>query len=126
MSNLLKGQLCLILGVANKWSLAYAVAEAYSREGADIILSYLGENQKASLSSLCQGLNVVGMLQCDVTKDEDISQLGENLAKMSRPLHAVVHSLAFANREDLSRPFPKLAAKASCWHRMSAPIRWLR
>lgn len=105
MPDLLKGQLCLILGVANKWSLAYAVAHAFSREGADIVLTYLGEHQKGSLESLCQGLNVVAMLPCDVTKDDEIVQMGESLAQLGRPLHTVVHSLAFANREDLARPF---------------------
>jgi enoyl-[acyl-carrier protein] reductase I len=105
MPDLLKGQLCLILGVANKWSLAFATAQAFSREGADLVISYLGEQQKPSLEALCAGLNVVAMLPCDVTKDDEIVQLGEDLAKLGRPLQAVVHSLAFANREDLARPF---------------------
>jgi enoyl-[acyl-carrier protein] reductase I len=105
MHDLLKGQLCLILGVANKWSLAYAVAQAFSREGADIVLGFLGEHQRASLEALCQDLNVIGMLPCDVTNDDEIVQMGEELAKLGRPLQAVVHSLAFANREDLARPF---------------------
>ena len=105
MPDLLKGQLCLILGIANKWSLAYAVAEAFSREGADLVLGYLGEQQKASIETLCKDLHVAAMFPCDVTKDEEIVQLGESLAKLGRPLQAVVHSLAFANREDLARPF---------------------
>ena len=105
MSDLLRGQLCLILGVANKWSLAFAVAEAFSREGAGLVLTYLGEQQKASLEPLCAGLNVVGMFPCDVTKDDEIVRLGEDLARLGRPLNSVVHSLAFANREDLARPF---------------------
>src|SRR5690349_16432169 len=105
MADLLKGQLCLILGVANKWSLAYAVAQAFSREGADIVLGYLSDHQKAAVESLCKDFNVVAMLPCDVTKDDDIAQMGESLANLGRPLHTVVHSLAFANREDLTRPF---------------------
>ena len=105
MPDLLKGQLCLILGIANKWSLAYAVAEAFSREGADLVLGYLGEPQKAAIETLCKDLHVAAMFPCDVTKDEEIVQLGESLAKLGRPLQAVVHSLAFANREDLARPF---------------------
>jgi enoyl-[acyl-carrier protein] reductase I len=105
MAKLLKGQLCLILGVANKWSLAFAVAEAFSREGADLVISYLGEQQKLAIESLCGGLNLVAMMPCDVTKDDEIVRLGEELAKLGRPLHTVVHSLAAANREDLARPF---------------------
>ena len=105
MSDLLKGQLCLVLGIANKWSLAYAVAQAFSREGADLVLGYLGDHQKASLEALCQDFNVVGVVPCDVTKDEEVAAMGETLAGLRRPLATVVHSLAFANREDLARPF---------------------
>src|SRR5439155_1082277 len=50
-------------------------------------------------------MNVLATLPCDVTKDEDLDALAARLAGMNRPLHAVVHSLAFANTEDLTRPF---------------------
>jgi enoyl-[acyl-carrier protein] reductase I len=48
---------------------------------------------------------VAGLWPCDVTKDEDLLALTESLHGLGRPLDAVVHSLAFANRDDLSRPF---------------------
>ena len=104
MSQLLQGKTALILGIANKWSLAYAIAQAFSREGARLILTYLGERQKAAIEELSQGLNVAAVLPCDVTKDEDLAALGESLPPLGR-LDAAVHSLAFANREDLARPF---------------------
>jgi enoyl-[acyl-carrier protein] reductase I len=105
MPNLLEGKTALILGIANRWSLAYSIAQAFSREGATLVLTYLGERQKASIEELANGLNVAAVLPCDVTKDEDLAALTESLRALNRPLHAVVHSLAFANREDLSRPF---------------------
>src|SRR5690349_19319905 len=105
MSNLLAGKHALILGIANKWSLAYAIAQAFSREGAALTLTYLGERQKDSIVDLCKDLNVAATLPCDVTKDEELAALTTSLQAMNRPVHAVVHSLAFANREDLSRPF---------------------
>jgi enoyl-[acyl-carrier protein] reductase I len=105
MSKLLEGKLALILGIANKWSLAYAIAEAFSREGATLVLTYLGERQKASVEELASGLETTAILPCDVTKDEELAALTESLRALNRPLDAVVHSLAFANREDLSRPF---------------------
>ena len=46
MSNLLQGKCALILGIANKWSLAYAIGEAFRREGATLILTYQGERQR--------------------------------------------------------------------------------
>src|ERR1044071_3992482 len=105
MSNLLEGKLALILGIANKWSLAYSIAQAFSREGATLVLTYLGEKQKESIQDLSRDLNVAAILPCDVTKDDELAALADSLRGMGRPLHAVVHSLAFANREDLTRPF---------------------
>jgi enoyl-[acyl-carrier protein] reductase I len=105
MSKLLEGKLALILGIANRWSLAYAIAQAFSREGATLALTYLGERQKDKIEELSKDLNVSAIMPCDVTKDEELAALTESLLAMKRPLHAVVHSLAFANPEDLSRPF---------------------
>jgi len=105
MPKLLEGRLALILGIANKWSLAYAIAQAFSREGATLALSYLGEKQKESIAELAQGMNVAAILPCDVSKEEEVAGLRESVGALGQPLDAVVHSLAFANREDLSRPF---------------------
>jgi len=105
MSKLLEGKLALILGVANKWSLAYAIAQAFSREGATLTLTYLGEREKASINELAQSMNVAAVLPCDVTKEDQVAALTDSLRGLNRPVDAVVHSLAFANREDLSRPF---------------------
>ncbi len=105
MSKLLEGKLALVLGIANKWSLAYAIAQAFSREGATLALTYLGERQKGSIEELSKGWNVTAILPCDVTKDDELTALTESLRGLNRPLHAVMHSLAFANREDLARPF---------------------
>jgi enoyl-[acyl-carrier protein] reductase I len=104
MSKLMEGKLALVLGIANKWSLAYAIADAFSREGATLALSYLGEKQKGAIEELSQGWKVAAILPCDVTKDEDLAGLTESLRGAGQPVHAVVHSLAFANREDLARP----------------------
>ena len=85
MSKLLEGKLALILGIANKWSLAYAIAQAFSREGATLVLSYLGERQKESIEELSKGLNVAAVLPCDVTKNEELAALTESLAGLGRP-----------------------------------------
>jgi enoyl-[acyl-carrier protein] reductase I len=105
MSNLLEGKLALVLGIANKWSLAYAIAQAFSREGATLVLTYLGDRQKQSIEELSQGIRMAAILPCDVTRDTDLAALTQQLQALGRPLHAVVHSLAFANRDDLTRPF---------------------
>jgi enoyl-[acyl-carrier protein] reductase I len=104
MSKLLEGKRALILGIANRWSLAYAIAQAFSREGASLVLTYLNERLKPAIEELGQGLNVARLLPCDVTKEDELANLSTELTAMGQ-LDAVIHSLAFANREDLGRPF---------------------
>ena len=103
MSQLLAGKTAIILGVANKWSIAYAIAEAYRREGARVILTYQGERLKAAVEDLGKELGAARILNCDVTKPEELEALVAEMA--GERLDVVVHSIAFANREDLSRPF---------------------
>jgi enoyl-[acyl-carrier protein] reductase I len=105
MPGLLENRLALILGIANKWSLAYAIAQAFSREGARLMLTYLGEHQREAVESLGKDFDVERIVPCDVTREEDLTALTAALTSVGRPLSAVVHSLAFANREDLARPF---------------------
>ncbi len=100
MPQLLEGKTALILGVANKWSLAYAIAQAFRREGATVILTYQGERLRQTVEELGAEIGVEKIFDCDVTKPEDLARLTE----LGR-LDIVVHSIAFANREDLSRPF---------------------
>jgi enoyl-[acyl-carrier protein] reductase I len=49
MPKLLEGKTALVMGIANKWSLAYAIAQAFSREGAQLILTYLDDHQRDSI-----------------------------------------------------------------------------
>lgn len=105
MSKLLEGKTAVIAGIANKWSLAYAIAEAFAREGATIVLTYLNEKQKEALESMSGALPVAHLLPCDITKDEEINALTESLRSLGKPIDALVHSIAFANRDDLSGLF---------------------
>jgi len=105
MSGLLEGKTALILGVANRWSLAFAIAEAFRRQGAEIVLTYQGERQRLTVEDLAKELGAFALLPCDVTSDQDLDRLAAELKKAPGKLDSVVHSIAFANREDLSRPF---------------------
>ncbi len=105
MSNLLESKSALVLGVANKWSLAYAIAQAFKREGATLFLTYQGERQKETVEELGHELKAARIFACDVQQDQEIEQLTQSLREDGGKLDAVVHSIAFANREDLSRPF---------------------
>ncbi|HWZ33685.1 MAG TPA: enoyl-ACP reductase [Bryobacteraceae bacterium] len=105
MSQLLAGKTALILGVANKWSLAHAIAQAFRREGSKLLLTYQGERLKQTVEQLGAELGAEKIFDCDVTKDDDLARLNETLA--GEKLDIVMHSIAFANREDLERPFVK-------------------
>lgn len=105
MADLLAGKTALVLGVANKWSLAYAIARAFRREGARVALTYQGERQRATVEELGAELGAEQVLPCDVTQDEELERLAASLGASFPRLDVVVHSIAFANREDLSRPF---------------------
>ena len=105
VSGILQGKTAVIAGIANRWSLAYAITESFAREGASLVLTYVNDKQKEGIASITSGMPVLKMLPLDVTKDEDILALSESLRALDRPVDILVHSLAFANREDLSRPF---------------------
>jgi enoyl-[acyl-carrier protein] reductase I len=105
MSKLLEGKTAVIAGIANKWSIAFAIAGSFAREGASIILTYLNDKQKETVESIVGDLPVSAMFPCDVTKDDEVAALAVSLGKLERPVDVLVHSLAFANREDLSQPF---------------------
>ena len=94
-----------MLGLANRWSIAYAIAKAFRREGASLILTYQGERQKTTVEELAVELEAARVLSCDVTQEADLEHLSEILRAEGEPLRAVVHSIAFANKDDLSRPF---------------------
>ncbi len=104
MPQLLEGKTALILGIANKWSLAYAIAQAFRREGAAVLLTYQGDRLKGPVEDLGAELGAARVFECDVTKDEHIEKLPGVIREHGR-LDAMIHSVAFANREDLSRPF---------------------
>jgi enoyl-[acyl-carrier protein] reductase I len=75
------------------------------REGASLILTYQGERQRQTVEELGTELKASKILNCDVTKPEDLDKLVAELRQLPGPVDAVVHSIAFANKEDLSRPF---------------------
>lgn len=102
---LLSGKTALVTGVANKWSIAYAIASAFVREGAKVVLTYQSERQKAMVEDLGAELKADKVLACDVTKPDELNALVAELGKDGGSLDACVHSIAFANKEDLSRPF---------------------
>jgi len=104
---LLDGKTGLIFGVANKRSIAWAIAQALSREGMRLAFTYQGDRLKEGVESLSSTLKDSVLLPCDVTRDEEIDSVYREVdAKFGR-LDALVHSVAFAPREDLEGDYVK-------------------
>src|SRR3954452_11371408 len=101
MSQLLAGKTALVLGVANKWSIAYAIAAAFVREGARLVLTYQAERQKGTVEVLGSELKAYRVLPCDVTKPEELESLVASIKSDVGTIDVCVHSIAFANKEDL-------------------------
>ena len=105
MSKLLEGKTAVVLGVWNKWSIAYAIAQAFSREGAKLLLTYQNERAKPTVEELGRELGASGFFPCEVQQQSDIDRLAEALKAGGHKLDIVVHSLAAAKGEELGQPF---------------------
>lgn len=104
----LTGKVGLIVGVANKRSIAWAIAQAADAEGAKLVITYQGErleeNVRDLAASLPEGADPL-ILPCDVTSDEEIDAVYAAIAAKYGGVDFLVHGTAFADREDLARPF---------------------
>jgi enoyl-[acyl-carrier protein] reductase I len=101
----LEGKTGLIVGVANKRSIAWAIAQAASAEGASLVLTYQNDRLAENVQELAATLSRVTVLPCDVTSDEQIDATFASIAQQSGGLDFLVHGVAFAEREDLAAPF---------------------
>jgi enoyl-[acyl-carrier protein] reductase I len=102
MSGLLAGKTALVMGVANRWSIATAIAKALHAHGARLALTYEGERTKDEVEKLAGELGGGLALLCDVAKDESLAQLRTTLESKYKTLDVVVHSIAFARKEELA------------------------
>ncbi|MEE8586049.1 MAG: SDR family oxidoreductase [Acidobacteriota bacterium] len=106
-NGLLDGKFGFIFGVAHKSSLAAAIAQAFDQAGMRIALAYQSERQLRNVEQLVERLRQddVPVVQCDVTDDAQIESAFSTVQEAFGQLDALVHSIAFANREDLSGGF---------------------
>jgi enoyl-[acyl-carrier protein] reductase I len=95
----------LIVGVANKRSIAWAIAQAAAAEGATLVLTYAGERLEENVRELAATIPGTTVLPCDVTDDAQIDALFGAIEKQHGGLDFMVHGAAFALREDLAAPF---------------------
>lgn len=101
MGNLLSNKNILVMGVRNKWSIAWGIVKAAQEEGANIIITYPGEREKEG----AEQLGADSIFQCDISSDEEIDNLFAAIKEKYGVLHGVVHCIAHAKTEDLQNDF---------------------
>jgi enoyl-[acyl-carrier protein] reductase I len=103
--DLLKGKKALILGVANEKSLAWGTALALKAQGAQVALTYPNESMQKRVEPLAKEIGADFTCEMDVTKDEHFPALKKMVSEKWGQFDILVHSLAFANKDDLRGRF---------------------
>jgi enoyl-[acyl-carrier protein] reductase I len=108
--SLLAGKIGIVFGVANKRSIAWAIAQAWHKAGAKLAFTYQGERLKENVEELAGAFGPDTLIMpCDVTKDEDIAKVFESVGTK---LHLLLHSVAFAPKDALEGEFVNTSREA--------------
>jgi enoyl-[acyl-carrier protein] reductase I len=111
--SLLAGKTGIVFGVANKRSIAWAVAQAWHEAGAQLAFTYQGERLKDNVEELVTTFGTDTLLiPCDVTRDEDITNVFKVVGDKFGKLNLLLHSIAFAPREALEGAFVNTSREA--------------
>ena len=102
---LLDGRKGVIFGVANEKSIAWAIAQKLHKEGAELAFTFAGEALEKRVRPLADSLGAKLILPCDVTKDDQIQAVFDQIRSAFGHLDILVHAIAFANKEDLKTDF---------------------
>jgi len=134
MSQAMQGKTAVVFGVANKRSIAWAIAQRMQAAGAKLAITYQNERLKQEADDLIAALPGAEAFMCDVSSDEQITALFAELQNKYGKLDAVVHSVAFAPADELKNDFAqttregfRIALDVSCYSliavsRASAPL----
>ena len=111
--SLLEGKTGIVFGVANKRSIAWAIAQAWANEGAKLAFTYQGERLKDNVEELAGTFGADTLiLPCDVTKDEDIARVFSEVGAKFGKLNLLLHSVAFAPKDALEGDFVNTSREA--------------
>jgi enoyl-[acyl-carrier protein] reductase I len=111
LGGLMKGKRAVVTGVANDRSIAWAIAEAFHREGAELAFTYPGEAMEKRVRPLAEGLGAKAILDVDVSKDEDIDRAVAELGKVWDGVDVLIHSIGFAPRTALDGRFTEVTTR---------------
>ncbi len=94
----LDGKKILVMGVTNKFSLGWAIAEVARTHGAELAFSYQADRQPAALEKLTADMDGALLYQCDVTNEDELKRMMADLGETWGGLDGIVHAIAFAPR----------------------------
>ena len=110
---LLEGKTGIVFGVANKRSIAWAIAQAWAREGAKLAFTYQGERVKENVAELAGTFGADTLiLPCDVTKDDEIANVFKTVGEKFGKLNLLLHSVAYAPKDALEGEFVNTSREA--------------
>lgn len=113
MGPTLEGKLGVVFGVANKRSIAWAIAQAWHKAGARLAFTYQGERLKENVEELAGAFGSDTLLMpCDVTKDDEIARVFGEVKQKFGKLHLLLHSVAFAPKDALEGEFVNTSREA--------------
>lgn len=102
---LLKGKKILIMGIRNKWSIAWGAAVSAYEQGAEIIFTYNSESNKPKIEKLMEEIPGSKAYSCDASSNESIKKCFETIVKENGKIDGILHAIAHANTEDLRNDF---------------------
>jgi enoyl-[acyl-carrier protein] reductase I len=105
MGNLLKKRNIIIMGLRNKWSIAWGITKVAAEEGANLIFTCQSLREKEETEGLIAELGDYPVYLCDISSDSEIDSLFAELKNKFGAIHGVVHAIAHANSEDLKNGF---------------------
>jgi enoyl-[acyl-carrier protein] reductase I len=105
------GKRALITGVANERSIAWAIAQAFHANGAELAFTYPGEAMGARVRPLAESLGAKAVVDCDVAKDEEIDRTVREVAQVWDRLDVLVHSIGYAPRQALEGRFTDVTTR---------------
>ena len=101
----LEGKTGIVFGIANQRSIAWAIARVLHEAGARLAVTYQNERVRENVAKLVESWKDPLVLECDVSSDQNVAEVYERAGEKLQRLDIIVHSIAFANREDLGGPF---------------------
>lgn len=104
---ILKDKTILIMGIRNKWSIAYGAAKSAYDQGAKVIFTFMGEENREKIEELISEFGAPKAYTCDASVDSELEDLFENVKNDFGKIDGIVHCIAHAFTEDLHNPFMK-------------------